>query len=687
MSDSIDTLPSDTPAAKVVFTPSGKRGRFPVGTPVLEAARSLGVDIDSVCGGRAICGRCQILCSEGNFAKHRIQSSSSNLSEFTKTEERWERVKKVSLKGRRLSCQARLQGDVVIDVPPDSQVHRQVVRKGVELLDIELNPLVRLYYIEVQEPDMHTPSGDLQRVYAALEYEWHLADLTTEPCILSSLQKVLRQGEWKITVAVAEDRQVIAVWPGFKEQTLGLAVDVGSTTIAAHLCDLMTGDVLSSNGIMNPQIRFGEDLMSRVSYVMMNPGGEVDMTRVVREALCELISESTAEIGANANDVMAVTLVANPVMHHLLLGINPIELGGAPFALATDGAIHCKGTDLDLNTHENAQIYVLPCIAGHVGADTAGVILAERPDTMEDITLVVDVGTNAEIVLGNRHRLLACSSPTGPAFEGAQISGGQRAAPGAIERVRIDPETLDAKYSVIGSDVWSNDPAFNDTTSKVGVTGICGSGIIEVVAEMYLAGIVDSNGVIRAELSARSSRIVEDGRTYSYMLHDGDVKIIITQNDVRQIQLAKAALYAGVRLLMDRLEINHVDRIRLAGAFGNHIDVKYAMVLGLIPDCQLENVSSAGNAAGSGARIALLDSNSRAVIEGLVDQVEKIETAVEQKFQDHFVEAMGIPHKTASFPELAKEVMLPAQASAAEPSDRRQSRRRRRRSRTNGGSS
>lgn len=687
MSDSPENPASNTLEAKVVFTPSGRRGRFPVGTPVLEAARSLGVDIDSVCGGRAICGRCQILCSEGDFAKHEIQSVASNLSEFTKTEERWERVKKLSLNGRRLSCQARLQGDVVIDVPPDSQVHRQVVRKGADLLDIELNPLVRLYFIHVQEPDMHTPSGDLQRLLTALEYEWHLTELEIETSIIPSLQTVLRQGEWKVTAAVANGNRVIAVWPGFKEQTLGAAIDVGSTTIAAHLCDLMTGEVLSSNGTMNPQIRFGEDLMSRVSYVMMNPGGEADMTRVVREALCHLISESTAEIDADPNDVLAITLVANPVMHHLLLGINPVELGGAPFALATDGAISCKGSDLELNTHPNAQIYVLPCIAGHVGADTAGVILAERPDTMEDTTLLVDVGTNAEIVLGNRHRLLACSSPTGPAFEGAQISGGQRAAPGAIERVRIDATTLDAKYSVIGCEKWSDDPDFENSIASTGVTGICGSGIIEVIAEMYLAGIIDQNGVIQGHLAERTERIVENGRTHSYLLHDGDVKIIITQNDVRQIQLAKAALYAGVRLLMDRLEINQVDRIRLAGAFGSHIDVKYAMVLGLIPDCQLDNVSSAGNAAGSGARIALLDINSRTAIEALVDQVEKVETAVEQKFQDHFVEAMGIPHTTAQFPELAKEVNLPKQDPASQPLNGRQSRRRRRRSRADSRSS
>jgi uncharacterized 2Fe-2S/4Fe-4S cluster protein (DUF4445 family) len=666
--------------AKVVFTPSGRRGRFPLGTPVLEAARSLGVDIDSVCGGRAICGRCQVLCAEGDFPKHEIVSVADHLSAFTKTEERWERVKKKSLNGRRLGCQARIEGDVVIDVPADSQVHRQVIRKGADLLDIELNPLVHLYYVEVQEPDMHSPTGDLQRLKSALEYEWRLEDLDCDFSIIAGLQKTLRAGEWKVTVAVADDKHIMAVWPGFKERVLGLAIDVGSTTVAAHLCNLMTGEVLSSNGLMNPQIRFGEDLMSRVSYVMMNPGGDTEMTRVVREAISDLVSACTAEIDTQPEDVLALTLVANPVMHHLLLGIDPIELGGAPFALATDEALQCTGRELDLKTHPNARVYLLPCIAGHVGADTAGVILAERPDTMEELTLLVDVGTNAEIVLGNRHRLLACSSPTGPAFEGAQISGGQRAAPGAIERVRIDRETLEPVFSVIGSDIWSNDSAFTSATESTGVTGICGSGIIEVVAELFLAGIINTDGVINGALASKSTRIIEDGRTFSYLLHDGDVRIIITQNDVRQIQLAKAALYAGVRLLMDRLEVDHVDRIRLAGAFGSHIDVKYAMVLGLIPDCSLANVSSAGNAAGSGARIALLDKRAREEIQSLVRQVEKVETAVEQKFQDHFVEAMGIPHKTAKFPQLSKEVALPEPDSGDQQSDGRRTRRRRRRS-------
>jgi uncharacterized 2Fe-2S/4Fe-4S cluster protein (DUF4445 family) len=488
-------------------------------------------------------------------------------------------------------------------------------------------------------------------------------------------------GEWKVTVAVHAGKQIVAVWPGFKEHVYGLAVDIGSTTIAAHLCDLASGQVVASAGLMNPQIRFGEDLMSRVSYVMMNPGGEKEMTAAVREALNTLALDVAAQAGITPQDILEATFVGNPIMHHLLLGIDPTELGGAPFALATDRAITLWAVEIDFAIHRNARIYVLPCIAGHVGADTAGVLLAERPDLSDQMTLLVDVGTNAEIVLGNNQRLLACSSPTGPAFEGAQISCGQRAAPGAIERVRVDAQTLEPRFKVIGCDLWSDDPGFAAAVAGSGVTGVCGSGIIEVLAEMYLAGIIRHDGTIDGAMSARSPRIQADGRTFSYELYPahGNVPALkIMQNDVRAIQLGKAALYAGVRLLMERLGIETVDRIRLAGAFGSHIDVKYAMVLGMIPDCTLGNVSSAGNAAGTGARIALLDQRSRGDIESLVRRVEKIETAVEPRFQEFFVEAMAIPHLTAPFEQLRKAVTLPERTAAttdAAPRGRRPSRR------------
>jgi len=422
------TAPGD---ALVVFTPSGRRGRFARGTRLLDAARSLGVDLDSVCGGRAICGRCQVLPSEGEFAKHGIVSRAAHLSAVGEDERRY--AEQASLgDGRRLGCCAEVHGDIVIDVPAESQVHRQVVRKRAEVHQIELDPAVRLHYVEVPEPDMHDPAGDLRRLEDALEFDWGLTGLDCDLEVVVALQRALRAGGWSVTVAVHHGRHIIAVWPGLRERIYGLAVDVGSTTIAAHLCALDDGTVLASAGVMNPQIRFGEDLMSRVSYVMMNPGGEREMTAVVREAVNDLAREVCVEAGIGVDEVLEATFVGNPVMHHLLLGIDPIELGGAPFALATDAAIELRARELGLGLNPGARVYVLPCVAGHVGADTAGVVLSEAPHLRDEVTLLVDVGTNAEIVLGGRERLLACSSPTGPAFEGAQISGGQRAAPGAI---------------------------------------------------------------------------------------------------------------------------------------------------------------------------------------------------------------------------------------------------------------
>ena len=648
----------------VVFMPSGKRGRFPVGTPLLQAARSLGVDIDSVCGGRGICGRCQVVIAEGEFAKHGIRSGAHSVSAVGDVELRYAARQGIAA-GNRLSCSTHVQGDVVVDVPSTSQVHRQVVRKDADAREIKLNPVVRLHYVEVQEPDMQDPSGDLRRLMNALETEWQLTGLACDLAVLRDLQPALRKGQWKVTVAVHGEKQIIGVWAGFHEKAFGMAVDVGSTTVAAHLCNLETGELVAAAGVMNPQIRFGEDLMSRVSYAMMNPGGAQQMTEAIRDALSALAIDLARAAKIEPADILELSLVGNPIMHHLVLGIDPTELGGAPFALAIDHSLTLRAASLGLAVHPDARIYVLPCIAGHVGADAAGMILAERPDQDARITLLVDVGTNAEIVLGNRDRLLACSSPTGPAFEGAQISCGQRAAPGAIERVRVDPATLEPRFKVIGSNLWSDDPAFAKATTRTGVTGVCGSGIIEVIAEMYLAGIINQDGVIDGRLAERSDRIVANDRTFSYVLHRGDVPMRITQNDVRAIQLAKAALYAGVRLLMDHLGIDHIDRIGLAGAFGSHIDPKYAMILGMIPDCELANVDAVGNAAGAGARIALLDSTARTTIEDLVRRVEKIETAIEPRFQAHFIDAMAIPHKTAPYPELRKAVALPAAKESA----------------------
>ena len=652
----------------VIFTPSGKRGRFPVGTPVLTAARQLGVDLDSVCGGRGICSKCQITPSYGEFTKHGVTVAADALSEWNSVEERYDNIRGLK-KGRRLGCQAKVQGDIVIDVPAESQVHKQVVRKRAEAREIVMSPSTRLYYVEVAEPDMHDPTGDLERLVAALRRDWELPALEADLTVLQTMQSALRKGEWKVTVAIhlgdaVFSPRIIHVWPGFYDGTVyGLAVDLGSTTIAAHLCDLRSGEVVTSSGIMNPQIRFGEDLMSRVSYGMMNPTGTTEMTAAVREGMNALFTQIAEEGNIDPALVMDVVFVCNPVMHHLFLGIDAYELGQAPFALATSNSLSLRASELDLNIHPAARVYILPCIAGHVGADAAAVVLSEAPEKSEDLVLVVDVGTNAEIVLGNRERVLACSSPTGPAFEGAQISAGQRAAPGAIEHVRIDPVTKLPRFQIIGSDLWSDEEGFDAAVAQTGITGICGSGIIEVVAEMRMAGILDATGLIGSAEQTGSPNCFADGRTQSYMLYDGTTqdgpRIAVTNTDVRQIQMAKAALYSGARLLMDKFEVDQVDRVVLAGAFGAHISPLHAMVLGMIPDAPLDKVTSAGNAAGTGARIALLNTDARREIEATVRNIHKIETAIEPRFQEHFVNASAMPNAVDPFPILNSIVSLP----------------------------
>lgn len=642
---------SDAGDVRVLFTPSGRQGEFPEGVNVLDAARKMSVDLDSICGGRGICGRCQVRLGSSKG----IPLDTARVSPPNSLETNYRGARRLG-EGNRLGCQMWVSGDVVIDIPSESRVHRQVVRKRPEVPDIDIDPVVRLHYVEVATSELGDAASDLRRFLAALDEQWGLSEIDVDPRAIGDLQRALIDGKSAVTVAVHDDHEVTAVWPGFRDLALGVAFDIGSTTIAGHLCDLTSGEILATDGEMNPQIRFGEDVMSRVSYAMMNEGGAGELTEVIQTAIDDAVGRLAADAGVERSDILEIVLVGNPIMHHLFLGLDPTPLGAAPFSLAVDQAVRIDAADLGISAHPRARVYVLPCIAGHVGADAAAAMLSEAPQRSEAIQLLVDVGTNAEIVLGNSQRILAASSPTGPAFEGAQISSGQRAAPGAIERVRIDPTTFEPRISVVGGEHWSDEDGFYEEIARTPVTGICGSGIIEVVAELFLAGIVDEDGVIRSDVE--TDRLVADGRTTAYVLW-ADPQILVTQADVRAIQLAKAALLAGTRLLMDHYGTEQVDQIRLAGAFGAHIDPKYAMVLGMIPDCDLDAVSAAGNAAGAGAIMALLSKTARGEIESLVERVEKIETATEARFQEHFVAALGIPHKDAAYPRLEQVVTLP----------------------------
>ncbi len=660
---------------RIVFTPSGLDGEVErlggegQAPTVLDVARRLGVDLDSVCGGRGVCGRCAVVPSHGSFAKWAIESDATAFGAPNSVERAYAERRALPA-GQRLGCQLRVTADAVIDVPASSQVHRPVVRKRVDLGDLHLDPNIHLYYVVVEPAELGDDRSASERLQLALSEAHGLGQLELTIAVLRGLHRAVGSADGT-TVAVADGRRIIAVWPGYVERSVGVAIDIGSTTIAGHLCDLRTGEVLASASAMNPQIRFGEDLMSRVSYVMMNPGGDVALTDAIRATLAELIAELLDAAALETNLLLDVVLVGNPIMHHIVLGIDPTPLGGAPFELAVSEAVEASLADIGL-PHPYARLYVGPCIAGHVGADTAAAILSEGPHRSSKVQLLVDVGTNAEIVLGNDERQFAASSPTGPAFEGAQISCGQRATVGAIERVRIDRTTFEPRFKVIGHDGWSDEDGFADAVAETGISGVCGSGIIEVIGEMFLSGLVRTDGTFDPSAATRTPRLVAEGRTFAYVIHrHDDVRLAITQNDIRAMQLAKAALRAGIELLRQHSGFEMIDDVRLAGAFGAHIDPLYALVLGLVPDCPVEIVRSAGNAAGSGAIRALLSRAARREMERTVAAVTKIETALEPAFQQHFVDAMGFPHATVPTPWLAQAIELPAPSTSTEPGRRR----------------
>ena len=668
---------------RIVFTPSGLTGQVDTGTTVLAAARQLGVDLDSVCGGRGICGRCQIEPSTGSFAKWAIESAPTALSDWSSVEVDYEtkgNARRPLRAGRRLGCAANVLADAVIAVPSESQVHKQVVRKAVDLTGLVIDPQFRLFNVDVPKAVLGDSESVTELIGEAVMRTHGVEVAVWSTTVLRAAHKAAANDDGSVTIAVDLDGRAVAIWPGFVDTALGVAIDVGSTTVAGHLCDLSTGEVLATAGVMNPQIRFGEDLMSRVSYVMMNPGGDKELTACIRTALNDLITDLLRQADAPADELLDIVIVGNPIMHHIVLGIDPTPLGQAPFTLATAEAIRTTALDLGLG-FPTARAFVGPCIAGHVGADTTAAMLAEGPHRGEEWQLLVDIGTNAEIVLGCVEQQFAASSPTGPAFEGAQISCGQRATAGAIERVRIDRETLAPRFKVIGCDLWSDDPGFAAATEDLTISGVCGSGIIEVIGEMYLAGVIDSEGVVRGENAETCPHIVSDDRTFRYVLYrTPGVELSITQNDVRAIQLAKAALRAGIDLLMGYAGVDALGDMRLAGAFGAHIDPLYALVLGLVPDAPVEAVRSVGNAAGAGAVRALLSMQARTELEAAARAVVKIETATEPQFQELFVAAMAFPHATAPSPYLGAVVALPERTSSVDAAGGRRRRRQENRS-------
>ena len=652
-------------SATIVFTPSGIRGRVKKGTTILEAAQKFSVDLNSICGARGRCSKCQVELTFGEFNKLNIRSKETSVSERNETELIY-RTKFHLSEERRLGCQTKILGDLVVDVPEDSQIHKQIIKKETNLRDFSLNTSVKAFYVQVSEPQLDSLESDFERLKISLKDDWNIQGVTCSVRVLKDLQEKLRRGNWGITVLLYYKEntvpEIVDIHSGYSEiPAFGVAIDLGSTSIAATLCDLNSGKIVGSMGIMNPQIRYGEDVMSRVSYCMMEEKGLATLNNSVIQGINELTNKIAEKHGIKLDSVFEIVFVANPIMHHLLLGIDPKELGQAPFPLALSDSLTIKSKDIGIILNPESYVYTVPCIGGHVGADAASVLIAEQPQKLKDTTtLLIDIGTNAEILLAKGEEIFACSCPTGPALEGAQISAGQRAAPGAIERVRIDPITKEPRFKVIGCEQWSNEEGFSENVSGVGVTGICGSGIIEAVAEMRLAGLLDANGLIGSAAQTGSNRCTSSERTNSYLLHsDNKVSLSITNMDVRAIQLAKAALHASCKILLEKSRVNRIDSIFLAGAFGSQISAEHALIIGLVPDAQVSQIVASGNSAGAGAIIALLDVTSRREISSLARKVHKIETAVEPSFQKHFVEGSSFPNNSSTHPELFKFKELP----------------------------
>jgi uncharacterized 2Fe-2S/4Fe-4S cluster protein (DUF4445 family) len=636
----------------VIFQPSGQRGRVEEGKNLLEVAREIGVDIESVCGGQKTCGKCRVRVQEGFFERYGLRSEAKHLSPITEEEKELLSKEEIS-EGYRLACAAHVLGDILLFVPEESRGGTQVVRKEVTLRKINVNPAIKTYSLTLEKPTLSDPVGDYDRLVLALGSKYGLRDLKVGRPVLGSIPEALRQSNWEVTAAVWMEKEILRVVPGSSMPCYGLAIDIGTTTVAGYLCDLNTGTVAAVQSLMNPQVTYGEDVMSRVTYIMTHENGLAELHQEIIGAVNDIVARICAQAGIEADDILELCVVGNTVMHHLFLNINPEWVGVSPFVPAIQDSMDVKASDLGIGVNEAANVHVLPIEAGFVGADNVGVLIAEAPYEKDEMQLIIDIGTNGEILVGNKEKMLAASCATGPALEGAHIQFGMRAAPGAVERIKINPETLETDYRIISGD------------SDEHARGICGSGIIDAIAELFRAGIIEKSG--RFNKSLKSPRLIQNGKSPEYIIVPAEEtaiekNITITIGDVRAVQLAKGAIYGASKILMNRLGIEKVDRVVLAGAFGSYIDRTCAMMMGMFPDCPLENVVAVGNAAGDGARMALLDVDKRHEAREQARRVEYIELTLEKDFEREYVEAMHFPHMHDEFPNL--EGLLPTKENS-----------------------
>lgn len=634
----------------VMFEPEHRGGYITTGKTIWEASRELGVGMESICGGNATCGKCKVRIQEGLLSEYAFESKMAALSPLGEEEKRLLTASEQQ-DGYRLACQSHVHGDVVVFVPEESRLDKQVARKVVNEVAVDLNPSVKKYRLRIARAGLEGSPGDCESLRSELSRQIDLSSLTIDYQLLTRLQTALRQGNWEVTVSIWMGREAIAIEPGFTDRAYGLAVDIGTTTVAAYLCDLVNGEVLATDSITNPQIVFGEDVISRISYAMTHEDGLRRMNEVIVAGVNAIAGRLAARSGVELQSIMDITVVGNTCMHHVFLNLDPQHLGKAPFIPCICHSLDVKARDVGLTVSPGAYVHMLPVEAAFVGSDNVGVAIAEASHDRDGTVLIVDIGTNGELLMSNRGRLVSSSCATGPTFEGAGLRHGMRAAPGAIEKVEIDAHTKQVRFKVIGREAWNTDS--EDVLAK----GICGSGVIDAIAHMFVAGIIDRTGRFNIELETTRLRVTQEGPEFVIAWKDETCigqDIVIRQQDVRNVQLAKAAVYAGVKVMMGRLHVVKLDRVILAGAFGSCIDKESAAIIGLFPDCALGNVSAVGNAAGKGACITLLNVAKRTEADEIARRIEYVELTTEGSFNRHFAQAMWFPHMEDAFPALER---------------------------------
>jgi len=608
-----------------VFEPSGKNVEGRLGN-ILEIAQAAEVEIDAPCGGRETCGKCRVIVRKGTESISAIRDSERRFLSDAEIEA-----------GYRLSCCAYITNAnaLVLEVPPESQLGIQRLLVGGLEPTIPLSVIVRKLSLRVPKAEIKDLRADTERFFGAVNEHLGIATDSIAYEALKALPLALRESEWQITVAV-RDKEAIAVEAGSTADRLyGFAVDIGTTKLAGYLVDLNTGRTLGTCSEVNPQVKQGGDVITRITYAMGKPRNLAELHEVLIDAINHMISDVCRKLAMSEHDIYDVVAVGNTVMHHFFFNINPKSVGFSPYTAVVGRSLDVRARDLGLKVNAGAYVHSPPNVAGFVGADAVADIMATEVYKAEELTLLVDIGTNVEIVLGNKNQLQACSTPAGPALEGAEISFGMRAVAGAIETVWIDPKDMTVGFRTIGNQRPK---------------GICGSGIVDAIAEMFKAGIISNSGEIRKELQTPRVRIQD--RTAEFLIAEKEQTaigkdIVVSQQDIRQIQLAKAAVYTGVLMSMKHLEVKLEDikKVYVAGAFGTYLNSQSARNIGMYHDLPLNRIRYVGNAAGAGARALLKSTALREVASKLAKDIRYFHLGNEPDFQKEFLNALYFPHR------------------------------------------